>query len=483
MKLWLFFLLLLIQTALHAQENETLEQAKELYQVSKELLEKTSVSAYDQISALNLLQQSQQLLRTNNISNEKLVQQNDSLLQALLPFFEGVNNPDSLLETTRFFPDSVFQANDKYTPVFKTLIRDYLTTKNRIVKKSFFNFRNLNIPKSETRINFENYWPLEVIELEEWLKDQESEMRSFPKVAQSELIYSRLLLRKEILEEEERTKSYEQNTENLLTTLNETKEEKDLIVANSKRWKYIGLGVLLTLLFLAYWLWNKTRKLLESKHQSLLEEKKRSEDLLSNILPSEVVRQLKQNKVPKAQSYHSVGVLFTDFQDFSQISKNLPPEELVRELDYCFTNFDYIIEKYHLHKIKTIGDAYMCVGGLYTKGNKHVQRMVAAALEIQEFLALRAAQKDKLGGYFFQARIGIHIGSVVAGVIGNQKLAFDVWGDTVNVAQQMEQHGEVEKVNVSQAVYELARTHFEFTHRGTIEVKNGKQYDMYAVRD
>lgn len=479
MKSKFIFLFLFISTALFAQ---VLEQATILYQEGRTLLQKESVSAYDRISALNMLQGSQQLLRDSGMKDQPLMLQNDSLIQQLFPIFT-IQNPDSLLETTRFFPDSVFRANKNYTTDFKSLINDYLTSKNRIIRKGFFNFRFLNTPKSSTRITFDNYWPLEVMELEEWLNGQENELSSFPKAAQTELIYSRLFLKKEALEQEEQTKNHEQNTENLLTTLNETKEERDTIIEVNRKWKYIGLGILVTLLFLGYWLWNKTRNLLESKHQSLLEEKKRSEDLLSNILPSEVVRQLKQNKIPKAQSYHSVGVLFTDFQDFSQISKNLPPEELVRELDYCFTNFDYIIEKHHLHKIKTIGDAYMCVGGLYTRGDKYVQRMVAAALEIQEFLALRAAQKDRLGGYFFQARIGIHIGSVVAGVIGNQKLAFDVWGDTVNVAQQMEQHGEVGKVNVSQEIYELVKEQFEFVHRGAIEVKNGKSYDMYSVEN
>ncbi|MEM6699659.1 MAG: adenylate/guanylate cyclase domain-containing protein, partial [Bacteroidota bacterium] len=475
MKLKYLFLFLFISNMLSAQK---IEQATALQEEAKTLLQKEYVSIYDRLSALNILRESEQLLDN---SASTLTQQNDSLIQRLLPFFKNLQNPDSLLETTRFFPDSVFQANNSYTADFKSLIGDYLALKNRIIRKGFFNFQFLNIEKSGTPITFENYWPLEVIEFEEWLNRQERELRNFPKATQAELTYNRLLLKKQDLEQGERKQNYEQNTQNLLSTLDETKAEKDLLVANNKKWRYIGFGTFAILSFLGYWLWNKTRNLLESKHQSLLEEKKRSEDLLSNILPSEVVRQLKQNKIPKAQSYHNVGVLFTDFQGFSQISKNLPPDELVNELDYCFTNFDFIIEKHHLHKIKTIGDAYMCVGGLYTRGDKHVKRMVAAALEIQEFLALRAAQKDKLGGYFFQARIGIHIGSVVAGVIGSQKMAFDVWGDTVNVAQQMEQHGEVGKVNVSQEVYELVKEQFEFIHRGAIEVKNGKKYDMYST--
>ncbi|MEM8527143.1 MAG: adenylate/guanylate cyclase domain-containing protein [Bacteroidota bacterium] len=475
MKSRLIFLFFFSFSVLSAQQ---LTQATALHQESRSLLEKEKVSSYDRLQALNSLRESQQLLKEDSST---LIQQNDSLLQTLLPFFQNLQNADSLLETTRFFPDSVFQNSKNYSADFKTVASDFLEIKRRVIRKEFFNFRYLNTAEFEPRITFEDYWPLEVVELEKWLQDQEREMRTFTESVKMELLYNRLLLRKNALEQEEQSKSQEQNISNLLDKLSESQTEKEALLSSNKKWKYIGAGILINILFLGYWLWNKTRKLLESKHQSLLEEKKRSEDILSNILPSEVVRQLKQNKTPKAQSYESIGVLFTDFQNFSQISKNLPPEELVRELDYCFTNFDYIIEKHHLHKIKTIGDAYMCIGGLYTKGDKHIQRMVAAALEIQAFLKLRAAQKDKLGGYFFEARIGIHVGSVVAGVIGNQKLAFDVWGDTVNVAQQMEQHGEVGKVNVSQVVYERVRDQFEFEHRGVIEVKNGKEYGTYSV--
>ena len=154
---------------------------------------------------------------------------------------------------------------------------------------------------------------------------------------------------------------------------------------------------------------------------------------------------------------------------------------MVSELDYCFTAFDQIIDKYRLQKVKTIGDAYMCVGGLYTRGELHVLRMVAAALEIQQVLAERKKERIKTNNFFFEARIGIHTGPVVAGVIGSKKIAFDVWGDTVNVAQQMEQHSAVGKVNISGETYQIVQEQFECTHRGMVTAKNQQTYDMYYV--
>ena len=246
--------------------------------------------------------------------------------------------------------------------------------------------------------------------------------------------------------------------------------------------KNIGWGLLGGALLMGYFFWKKNNQLLKVNNQRVLEEKKRLEDLLSNLLPAEVVRQLKKKQVAKSRQYKSVCVLFSDFKNFSQISKELSPEELVSELDYCFSSFDRIIEKHRLQKIKTIGDAYMCVGGLYTQGEGHVQRMILAALEIQQFLKDRKAKQPALGGYFFDARIGIHVGPVVAGVIGTKKIAFDVWGDTVNVAQQMEHHSEVGEVNISGATYKRVRNRFKCVQRGEIVAKNKKRYVMYFVR-
>ena len=174
-------------------------------------------------------------------------------------------------------------------------------------------------------------------------------------------------------------------------------------------------------------------------------------------------------------------MLFSDFQNFSKIAKKLTPQELIRELDYCFTAFDQIIDKYRLQKIKTIGDAYMCVGGLYTQGSSHVKRVAFAALEMQQFLQNLKAKRQAEGTHFFEARIGVHTGPVVAGVVGTKKFAFDIWGDTVNVAQQMETHCEVGRVNVSGETYELIKDQFVCSHRGKAVVKNMMEFEMYYV--
>ncbi|MEM9887093.1 MAG: adenylate/guanylate cyclase domain-containing protein [Bacteroidota bacterium] len=464
-----------ITLAFHAQEK-----AIQLHEAAKTRLSEVPLKAFGQIEALDKLRHSQKILKDSAATTMSLFAKNDSLLQTLQVFFIITENTDSLLALSRFYPDSVFQKDERYSKPFKDLVGNYLSTRSKVLRKAFLNFRHLNEGVSNS-IDFENYWPLEVLEFDAWLNRQEKRVQSFSTKARQALLYDQLKQKLDSLKLEDLNNTYQQNTDRLLESINELELKKQALSDKNKRLSYFALLSLLLVLVVGYLAWQRAARLLENKHQSLLEEKKRSEDLLANMLPSEVVRELKNDKIVKAQSYELICILFTDFQDFSKISEHLPPEELVRELDYCFSNFDQIIEKHHLQKIKTIGDAYMCVGGLYTKGTKHVQRMVAAALEIQEFLRYRSLQKDELGGYFFEARVGIHTGPVVAGVIGTKQIAFDVWGDSVNIAQQMEQHCQVRTVNISSATHELVKDYFDCTYRGEIEVKNGKRHGMYEV--
>jgi class 3 adenylate cyclase len=250
------------------------------------------------------------------------------------------------------------------------------------------------------------------------------------------------------------------------------------MLPSTEIYTYLGwaIALLLGVITLAR---QRTIRRLKEQQQQLREEKAKSDYWLSNMLPSEVVRQLKNDKIAGAQAYDNTCILFTDFQGFSQIAEQLSPRDLVTELNAYFSHFDRIIEKHRLQKIKTIGDAYMCVGGLYTKGTKHVQRMIVAALEMQAFLEHHSQQQTDRP--LLNARIGIHTGAIVAGVIGTNQIAFDVWGNAVNVAQQMEQHAEVGTVNISDATYELVKNHFACTLRGTIQLKNGKSCKMYKV--
>ncbi len=213
----------------------------------------------------------------------------------------------------------------------------------------------------------------------------------------------------------------------------------------------------------------------------IAKEKQHSEELLLNILPEEVAEELKQKGSADAKQFEEVTVMFTDFKGFTQISEKLSPTELVNEIHTCFKAFDQIIGKHNIEKIKTIGDSYMCAGGLPIANKTHAADVVNAALEIQLFMQEHLMQRKKENKEIFEIRIGIHTGTVVAGIVGIKKFAYDIWGDTVNIASRMESSGESGKVNISGSTYELVKDKFTCTHRGKIEAKNKGQIDMYFV--
>lgn len=215
--------------------------------------------------------------------------------------------------------------------------------------------------------------------------------------------------------------------------------------------------------------------------QELQKEKQKSDELLLNILPAETAEELKQFGKTKAKRFDHVTVFFSDFKGFSALAKTMEPEQLVAEIDKCFRTFDEIMEMYGLEKIKTIGDAYMCAGGVPSPSKDAAANVVRAALEIQAYMNALAFEKRDRNEPYFEARIGIHTGSIVAGVVGIKKFAYDIWGDTVNVAARMEENGEVGKVNISEATYQFVKNEFRCTSRGKIEVKNRGAIEMYFV--
>lgn len=217
------------------------------------------------------------------------------------------------------------------------------------------------------------------------------------------------------------------------------------------------------------------------QRNKISKEKKTSDDLLLNILPAEVAEELKVKGSADAKLLDEVTVLFTDFKGFTQLSEKLSPKELVAEINECFSAFDYIMQKHGVEKIKTIGDAYMAAGGLPTSNTTHANDVVKAALDIQQFMQEHKARKEAAGQLFFEIRIGIHTGAVVAGIVGVKKFAYDIWGDTVNTASRMESSGEAGKVNISATTYELVKDNYTCLHRGKIQVKGKENIDMYFV--
>ncbi len=231
-----------------------------------------------------------------------------------------------------------------------------------------------------------------------------------------------------------------------------------------------------------------TNLLLEKQHQEIEKQKefveaerKKSEELLLNILPYETAEQLKKKGFAKSKLYKMVSILFTDFKDFSKLAEEMDSQALIEELNVYIQKFDEIIENHYIEKIKTIGDAYMCAGGLPLRNKSNPINVTLAGLEIQKAMKDFADEKRKNNERVWELRLGIHTGEAIAGVIGKKKFAYDIWGDAVNRASRMEQAGEVGKVNVSGATYEYIKELFDCTYRGKIDVKNSPDLDMYFV--
>jgi class 3 adenylate cyclase len=239
----------------------------------------------------------------------------------------------------------------------------------------------------------------------------------------------------------------------------------------------IGFGLILVIAFILFRNYRnkvKVNKILDSQKAQI-------EALLRNILPDEVAKELQTSGKATPRYCENVSVLFTDFKGFTKLADSLSPEDIVSELNTCFMAFDDIIEKYNLEKIKTIGDSYMCASGILSGDKDYISNMVRAAMEIQEFIESRNQLSLQVGLEPWNIRIGIHVGPVVAGVVGRKKYAYDIWGGTVNIASRMESNGEIGRVNISAAVYEQIRDEYACTHRGKIHAKNIGDIDMYFV--
>jgi class 3 adenylate cyclase len=260
-------------------------------------------------------------------------------------------------------------------------------------------------------------------------------------------------------------------------------KDQELRSLELKRQKAIRNGTLAAgflLLVVAAGLFNRyryTRKV----NKIIQAEKDRSETLLLNILPKEVAEELKAKGEAEAKLINHVSVVFTDFKGFTAMSELVSPQQLVHDLHDCFSFFDRLCEQFGLEKIKTIGDAYMAAGGLPVENSTHAVDAIQVALAMRDFIAEGKARKIAAGLPYFEIRIGIHTGPVVAGIVGVKKFQYDIWGDTVNTASRMESSGAVGQVNISEATYVLVKDlpGFRFTPRGKVQAKGKGELEMY----
>jgi len=335
------------------------------------------------------------------------------------------------------------------------------------------NFRNNNIA-----FEFE---PAESFEFQYFLEGFDRKVSSWQKAGFKE--YTNLPARKYILRIRFRSQD------------NLTGEIEPVAFIIKPMWYFskVAIAVYLTLFFLIIWVlyeqlnYRFARKqymleqIINKRTEDLIIEKEKTEKLLANVLPKNTADELMAKGKAAKIKYNFVTVLFSDIQGFTQIDEEMNPEVLIDELDKFFFHFDSVVGKYRIEKIKTIGDAYMCAGGIPEKNRTNPVEVILAALEMQAYMKKLKETSEVADMKYWDIRIGIHTGTVVAGVIGQKKLSYDIWGDTVNTASRMESSGEGGKINISGTTYEFVKDFFICEHRGKMPVKYKGELDMYFV--
>jgi adenylate cyclase len=226
----------------------------------------------------------------------------------------------------------------------------------------------------------------------------------------------------------------------------------------------------------------RLEELIAERTEELQHEKQKSDNLLANMFPKGTAEEIMSKGKAAKTKYNFVTVLFSDIQGFTRIAEEMNPEVLIDELDRFFFHFDSVVEKYRIEKIKTIGDAYMCAGGIPERNRTNPVEVVLAALEMQKYMISLKNNPANNAARFWDIRIGIHTGTVIAGVVGQKKLTYDIWGDTVNTASRMESSGEAGKINISGTTHEFVKDYFDCEYRGRMPVKYKGDLDMYFVK-
>ncbi len=281
----------------------------------------------------------------------------------------------------------------------------------------------------------------------------------------------------------------EQNEKSILLRDKEI-NELELQKRNEKERYFYGIGALLSLILLLVGgglvysrrlnqELNQKNIAIERQKNEIDLEKKKSDNLLLNILPEQIASELKDTGKAKTRKHENVTILFTDFKDFTKLVASIPAQKLVKELNEIFSRFDDIMDKFNIEKIETIGDAYLATCGLLDENTDHANRCILAALDMLDYLETR----NKVEEIQWKMRVGIHSGPVVAGVVGKKKFAYDIFGDSVNTASRIESNGEPGKVNISQTTYTLVkeRSEFNFESRGQIYAKGKGELNMWFV--
>ena len=260
-------------------------------------------------------------------------------------------------------------------------------------------------------------------------------------------------------------------------------------------WYFSRLAIILYLILFFLIIWALYRQLdlgfarkqymlemlINKRTEDLIIEKEKSETLLANVLPKNTADEIMSKGKASKIKYNFVTVLFSDIQGFTKIAEEMNPEVLIDELDKFFFHFDSVVEKFGIEKIKTIGDAYMCAGGIPEKNRTNPVEVILAALEMKSYMKRLKDTSELEGMKFWDIRMGIHTGTVVAGVVGQKKLSYDIWGDTVNTASRMESSGEAGKINISGTTYEFVKDFFTCEYRGKMPVKYKGELEMYFV--